>query len=505
MNPKRRPVMIKNAGSTVARNISVMFGAQSVTWISGFILLMFLPRYLGSEDYGRLYLALSIKMILGLLIDFGGNYLIPKEVARSREGGGKIMSSYVMIRVLLWVLSVGVIMLVSDLLGYSDHVYMLIMILIVAKLFEGFTTALSAYLQGIQRMEYESLGMITERVFVAILSIIALLFGAGSTLMAVIICIGTLLNLLVLVWFARNHVTLSFRFNSDVFRLFKPAVPYFLFSLFSVIYYRVDAVMLSAMTNETVTGWYGGAFRFFDIVMILPVIYKTAIFPVFSKYWDDETGYLQHTVGKSLKLVLILAVPVTVIVFLFAENIIRFFMGLDEYAASVIILQIFAVSIPVIFIDIILGSAILGAANRQRAWAVVGLGAVFLNIGINYILIPYTHATYLNGGIGAAVATFLTEVFMLLAAVWLLSSGYLTSFRFSYIAKPVLSGIVMALTAWGLSTYFGVYWMLSMLIASAVYLGGLFLLKIFDENELKLIYSLRTIHGLKLMLSNKNA
>ena len=80
-------------GKSVAQNMYVMFGAQVVTWGSSFLLLYFLPRYLGPEDFGRLYLALSIKMILGLFIDFGGNYLIPKEVARSRIKGEAILSS----------------------------------------------------------------------------------------------------------------------------------------------------------------------------------------------------------------------------------------------------------------------------------------------------------------------------------------------------------------------------------------------------------------------------
>ena len=77
--------MISDVSKSVSRNFSVMFGAQIITWLSGFVLLYFLPRYLGAQDFGRLYLALSIQMILGLLIDFGGNYLIPKEVARVKR------------------------------------------------------------------------------------------------------------------------------------------------------------------------------------------------------------------------------------------------------------------------------------------------------------------------------------------------------------------------------------------------------------------------------------
>jgi O-antigen/teichoic acid export membrane protein len=152
---------------SITRNMSVMMGAQVITWVTSFVLLYFLPRYLGSEDFGRLYLALSIKMMLGLMIDFGGNYLIPKEVARSARRGSKILNSYILLRIGLWMLAMGLILLLSDLLGYSDHVHLLIIILAIGKLWEGGGAAIGSYFLGIERMEYPSLANIFEKVFVA--------------------------------------------------------------------------------------------------------------------------------------------------------------------------------------------------------------------------------------------------------------------------------------------------------------------------------------------------
>ncbi len=477
----------KAIGKSVAQNVSVMFGAQVVTWASSFILLYFLPRYLGSEDYGRLYLALSIKMMLGLFIDFGGNYLIPKEVARSEEKGARILSSYLMLRVMLWVLSIGMILLFSDLLGYSKHVNLLILVLAISKLWEGGTKAFSAYFQGREKMEYPSIGNIVERLFVSAVAIGALLLGADSLGIAVVITIGALLNLLVLLWYSKEKVSISYRFDPKFFTLLRSGMPYFLFSLFSVIYYRIDAVMLSSMTTEQVTGWYGGAYRFFDIIMVLPLLYKTAIFPVFSKLWNNKEGILENTVGHSLRLMIILGIPVAALIFLFAEPIIHFFMGLDEYGPSVLILQIFALSIPIIYMDIILGSALMGAANRQKGWAVAGLIAIFINVSFNYFLIPYTQTTYANGGIGAAVATLATELFVMSSAFYLLPKGYLRTFKTKYIAKPVGATLLMVLPVFLLMHFTGLYWMFMLLLSGVFYIGALLLLNTFDQKELQMI------------------
>jgi O-antigen/teichoic acid export membrane protein len=480
-----------------------MFGAQIITWLSGFVLLYFLPRYLGVEDFGRLYLALSIQMILGLMIDFGGNYLIPKEVARSEKVGRGILNSYLILRLLLWVLSIGVVILFSRLFGYSEHVYLLILILAISKLWDGGATALTSYFQGVERMEYPSIAKIVERVFVGFFAVAALFLGGDSVAIAIIFTAGALIHLLVVLWFSRNFVKISWNFDRQTFSLLRTGMPYFLFSVFSVIYYRIDAVMISAMTTETVTGWYGGAFRFFDIVMVLPMIYTAAIFPIFSRLWDDKKGTLERSVGESLRLMILFGIPVSVIIYLFSSPIVHFFMGLDEYGPSVVILQIFALSVPIVYVDFILGSAILGAADKQRWWALAGLLAIFINITVNFFLIPYTQAVFGNGGIGAAIATLATELFVMGFAIALLPKSYFASFRLLHLYKPIISSLLMLASGMFLISI-GLHWMLAVVLCGSIYIIGLFLLRTFNDEEIDLIKSIASLHQFKEFSANKN-
>ncbi len=496
---------MKSAMRTVlARNITVMLAAQVVLWGSSFALLYFLPRFLGSDDFGRLFLALSIKSMLGLLIDFGGNYLIPKEVARSERTGAGILNSYIVLRIVLWVFSIGLIMLISNWMDYSEHIHILILVLAVGKLWEGGSTAIGAYFQGIERMEYPSYGSMAERLFVAVFAIAALLFGADSIGVAVIMTLGGLLNFVVLMIYARPFVQIRVEFDFKVFGLLGSGLSYFLFSLFSVIYYRIDAVMISALTTETVTGWYGGAFRFFDMVMVLPLLFKTAIFPVFSKLWDNEEGALETTIGESIRLMIILGLPTSILIYMLASPIIGFFMGLEEFGQAVVILKIFAVSIPIIYVDIILGSALLGAANKQHSWAVVGFMAILINVSANFLLIPYAQDLWGNGGIGAAVATFVTELFVMSIAFVLLPKRYLQTFKSSYLLKPVGVAVVMGLVLIAL-IWIGLHWMLCAILAGLVYVGGLFLAKTFSPAEVASMKRMATIGALKKMLFDNSS
>ena len=76
--------MSLDIAKSVTKNMAVMTGTQVITYISSFILMIFLPRYLGPEDYGRLYLGISITGIFTIFIEFGCRYSIAKAVSRDR-------------------------------------------------------------------------------------------------------------------------------------------------------------------------------------------------------------------------------------------------------------------------------------------------------------------------------------------------------------------------------------------------------------------------------------
>lgn len=489
---------------SVTRNTLIMFGGQAITWIASFLLLLFLPRYLGSVDYGRLYLAISVTMILGLLIDFGGNFVIPKEIARSNGSKTQLIGYYLVLRSIIWVMSIPLIIGFSHLLGYSNYVVKLILILVIGKLWEGGITAFRAYFQGIERMEYPTAANIFQRVFESLVAVTALLMGANALWIAGIMVTGALINLLVIYFQSRKFMSISLSLSLKVklAALIGSSLPYFLWSLFSVIYYRIDAIMLSAMTTDEVTGWYGGAYRFFDTVMVLPMIYKTAIFPVFSKLWKKKDGSLERVFSKSFEFMFMLAIPIAVLIFLFSEAIISFFMGLQEYAPSVVVLKIFAIGIPIVFLDFIFGGTILGAIDKQKKWAVIGFVAIFVNIISNYFLILYTQTYYLNGGIGAAVATLITETFIMTAAVILLPGDYLRGLQPVPLLKIICCGGIMAYGIYVMKVT-GIFWFFSCLIGIFVFAAFLFITKVLDEKEIDIFKTLFSWKKLRHFLYSK--
>ncbi|MGA9362887.1 MAG: flippase [Bacteroidota bacterium] len=488
--------MFRDVVKGVAKNTTIMLFQQVITSGSTFVLMLFLPRYLGPVEYGRLYLAGSIAGILYVFVAYGGSYLIAKNVSRSPQSTPQLLVDGAGSRSAIALLCLAGMISFSYLVGYPWEVRQLLIIYGLSLLLQGPITTLYACYQGRELMQYTSAAAIAYVVPVTIVSIIALLMGAHAAVIAIITAAGAMLQLLVLARFARSMVTSLPRINwGGAIQQIKEGAPYFLFTAFSVVYYRLDTVLLSKMAPEAVVGWYGGARRMFESLNFLPFVFSVAIYPVLSRLWEEEKQTHKRTLQKSLEFMIIAGVPITVGVIGFAERLIQEFYGLGGYAPSVLVLQVLAAGLLLLYIDFVLGTTLL-ASDKQRQQSVLALLAIPFNAGLNFLLIPYFQVRVGNGGLGAAIATGMTELAVMIACLSLLPKGVLRGFRVIVVAKGAFAGVLMA-GSLGLMRLVGLPWLAAALASLVIYFALLFLMKTFEPAERKFLQGLLTVQGLK--------
>jgi O-antigen/teichoic acid export membrane protein len=476
-----------------------MMGSQIITWVSSFVLMLFLPRYLGSVDYGRMYLAMSVTVIFEIVIDFGGRYSVTKDISRSRDAAAQILTNAMAIRSVLWVIVMAALMVFMFAAGYPPEVRILIIIFGFAMLNETARKVLYSGYQGFELMKYPALGNIVERVFTMVFGVAALLLGAPVYVVALILVAGEILNFAICV---RNAGTLIPRIPSvdwkSAMASLKEALPYFLWSIFGIIYYRVDAVMLSLMTSDEVVGWYGAAYRFFDILMFLPSIFSIAVLPVMSRLWKQEQSTMALTTRKSVEYIVFAAIPVSISIFFFSNDIIHLFFGLEEYTQSVRVLQIFSAGLMLVYVDIILGTAIL-ASDKQKAWSITAFFAVLLNIGLNWFMIPFTQTHYGNGGLGAAIATIITEFYVMIVAIIIIPGSAYSNGPVTMLLKSLAGGVVMSLAVMALQSL-PLHWIAQAILGVAVYVIVCLMMKVLEPQELEFIRNAMKIRNLRTVL-----
>ncbi|HUI64929.1 MAG TPA: oligosaccharide flippase family protein [Bacteroidota bacterium] len=479
--------MTGEAAKSISRTIGVLSFTKVLTWISSSALMFFLPRYLGPAEYGKLYLGMSIVGMLGIIVDFGREYSVAKQISRERDQASHIVVNASSARLLIGVVAYAGMLIFADIAHYPEDVKLILRILGVALFWRGLNSVLWSYFQGIEMMKYPSYGGIIESFLLAALSIPVLLLGAKAVTLAVIVLICGFINVIVCSGFAWRLFDRIPRIDwGAAVRSLKQGIPYFLNSLFGVIYYRVATVMLSLMATETVVGWYGASYRFFDIIMFIPSIFSISIYPVLARSWEDKEALTRMT-RKSLDFILLLGIPIAIGTIAYSPVIIRLIFGLKGYQESIIVLRVLGAGILLVYIDMMLGTTLL-ASDKQRQLSISAFLAIFVNVGINLWLIPYTQARFGNGGIGAGIATNITEFFIMITMIIMMPPHILRKSRVSVQLKAIAAGCVMVLTIY-LASLIGVHWIVSASVSSLVYCGLVYALGAIEPSELALIQS----------------
>jgi O-antigen/teichoic acid export membrane protein len=478
--------MSNGLAHSVAKNTAIQFGQQLVTWTSSFVLMLFLPRILGPEKYGRLYLAETVAALFVVLVAYDGKYSIARRVSRNREEAGDILVNSIGFRIGLWIVSFIAMMIFAQVAGYPAPVVIIIAIFGVEMLWGASRGVISGAFLGFEVTTYTAIGAIVERVFLSAAGIAALLLGGDELVIAVVMVVGSLANFLVTAGYFRRYVPRLPRFDrAKAWQLMREGFPFLLWTIFGVVYYRIDTVMLSLMVPERVVGWYGAAYKFYDVLAFLPSIFSLAILPVMSKLYGKEDLLMARTTQKGLDFILLAGIPISVVCFYFAPNIIGFLFGIENYAPAIFNLRIFSTGLLLLYVDMVLGTAII-ACNKQKQLAMISAVAVLINVGLNYLMIPYTQARTGNGGVGAAIATTITEFFILVCNVAILPKSIFEGGSSKVLLKSVAGGIATILALEALRRMApGVPWMVHAAAGGIFYAGTILLMKTFRPEEIR--------------------
>lgn len=75
------------------RNLTYMAGATLARLFSGAVLMVFIARVLGPDDFGHFVLILSLAMVMALLVEFGHSSFVMRELGRHQERAKQLLVS----------------------------------------------------------------------------------------------------------------------------------------------------------------------------------------------------------------------------------------------------------------------------------------------------------------------------------------------------------------------------------------------------------------------------
>jgi len=376
----------------------------------GLVLIVYVIRILGAEEYGKFAFALAFVSMLVIFADFG----IPTTVTREFSKGKENENEFASIVVLKLLLSAGVIIVmfgVSFFVAPDPVIQKLIWILSPFALISNFFLLIYGFLQARQRMEYQALLQIGQSVLLSSVGFYVILnFPSVENISYAYMVANAIALMAMLVFFHFCVFRLKISWDIVVVKKFiHLSWPLALTAIFASLFVNIDSIMLGYFNQIIETGWYNAAFKIIGAVMIPATLIGTSFYPTLSKSFRESQERLHSVLNFQIEIMIILALPIVVGGLLLAPQIINFFYG-ATFAPATPAFQILILMVGFMFIYVPFYLVLLASNQQKKVFWITFTGAV-INIFLNFILIP-RYSLY-----GAAVAILAAYVAILMLVI----------------------------------------------------------------------------------------
>lgn len=436
----------------IAKNTIVLIVANIISRVFSFLFIIFVARYLGVEDFGTLSFATAFAGIFAILMDFGLNELTVREVARDKSQTDKYLGNFLILKVALSIFAFGIIMLIISFFNYSGQTRIIVYIIAASFIVTSFNGLFYAIFRAHEKMEYQSIGVMLNSASLFLIGLVAISLNLNVTAFAIIYLFSSVLV------FIYACVSCGLRFacpllevdRSFWWRSFKEAWPIGVTSICIILNFRLDTVMLSIMKNETAVGFYSAAYRITEATTILASMFVTAIFPILSRYHEENRLLFIKMYNKASKYLSVIAFLMAFTLAFLAGPIINLLYGAG-YAESVNAFKILIWAAAIMYLSMVV-SCVCISANKQMLLMKIGISSVVINFLLNLALIPSYSFN------GASTATVISQAYGLIIGSFLL---YRYGYKITIIETVlpfVFSGgaaliIALILSLLGLSNY----------------------------------------------------
>ena len=448
-----------------------------------FVFAAFYLRVLGPAQAGSYATAIATAGIFEIVANYGLNILLIREVSQDRSQAGRFLFNSSLLRLLTAVVAL------LPVAGYvwaggrgpnplSGEELTAIVLLMIGMVFSGLTLGVSGLFYVYEQAEVPAAMSTVTTLLKVGLGVAALLAGFGFVGLAAVSIVVNLVTLAVLLAMAAGRFELHGPWTVDrplMQSMLRLGFPLMLIHLLQTVFISIDVLLLRQLLpdGERVVGYYNSAWKWFNALQIIPSYFTLALFPIISRAIKQDMDAARRMYRLALKLMLLLALPTAALFTFAAYPLIGLLGGREFLPEGAIALQIIMWSIPFGWLNSVTNYVLiaLGMERLQpRAFAL----AVGFNIVANVLLIPrYSY-------VAAAVITVLSEVVLLVVFAFFLRRRGAGVDWLALAARPVLlTGLMLA------ALWLGgrVHLVVGLALGTAVYLFGLFALRIIGPEE----------------------
>lgn len=395
----------------IAANTFYQLVGKGFTIVSTVFTVALITRSLGVSQFGEYVLVTTVPTFLYLFGDFGLNAIFLRQIAQDNNHVRKFGNLFTLRTALAFVTFLLGVLYVF-LFPHSQTVRLGILLALTTVFAQGVYTSLNALFQHELRYDLSVAAGVVSSVF-AVLAVAYGFWQHQGLLFFVAVWTATtfLLALFALVFSLRLPEKPQFSWDwAWIKTFFVASIPLGLMLIFSQINWTSDVFLLSALSTSTAVGIYRLGYKVFENIIPIPIFFVNALYPVMLQDQRLSFEALWQRLKKSLGALLLSAVVLTVLSFVFAPLAISV-LGGEGFEASTLVLKILVFSFPIFFVTAPLQWFLITVGKEKILVWIYGFAA-FSNVLINLIFIP--RFSYF----ASIFATIFSEVLILILLVW---------------------------------------------------------------------------------------
>jgi O-antigen/teichoic acid export membrane protein len=433
-----------SARATVARNAFHLVLGQVATTALAIVFSAAVGRALGARDFGVYFLITSFATFAYVLVDWGQQFYVIREVARSPDRGSRLLGTALVLRIAGAALVMVPTGLVAWVLGYDARTCWFSVAFIVVSLPFFLAQSYGMVFRGRDRMGLDAWVSVVNKAALLALALTALSLGMGLSGVLVAQVLAGVVALALAARLYRRVTTGPLHFSGQIAREVIAGGSALATMMVAVsVQPYLDAIILSKLAPGEAVGWFGAARNIMGTLLAPALILGAAEFPRLSRAAADVATF-KGEVRAALRPILWLGALGGVGTFLFADLAIGIIYGQRNFAPAGAILKVYGPGLFLVFIDVLFGNA-LTAMGRATALSVAKIGSVVLSTALDLILIPFFQRSTGNGGLGVVVAFATSEAVVFAGALFLLPRGSFGASAALDVGRALGSAVLTAL------------------------------------------------------------
>ena len=392
----------RNAGALTVSRVAVL-GLNFATWVH-------LARTLAPEGFGVLSFGTAVLAYFLLAVSLGFDEFTIREIARDARRVQSLAADVLGARLAIAAAAISLYLGVVLWLDQAPAARLALALLAVHLLVRAIR--LDWVYQGTERMGVIALRDAVSALLTVTFALTVVRGPDDLPLAAAALVVAPLLsNAALAIAYVREHGRPRLRLRADTLKpILTAAIPLAAATFVSEIYYSLDRVMLEALRTTAEVGLYGAAYKVLGLALAPSAVLAPAFFPALANALGDPAR--MRVVSRTYaRLMLIVGVPLAVVGPFVSAELLSLLYGADYTPVASSLTLLFANG-AVIYIAMSFGIPLL-AWDRQVAYLKAVLVGGVANVGLNiWLIAPY-------GPAGAAAATLLSELAVLVAIGWL--------------------------------------------------------------------------------------